>query len=298
MRCFNFAAAAVFIVAAPSDAQRVPGGDLLHYQVGSLAEAPSLALDTGDGFLNPAAILLTGGTRIRGTVVALNTGTDRGVSEQLAAVAFALPQDITVAFSAVHAAIDGIARTIADPEPVGRDIPYNTYVLSLSGAKQSLDHLTSGLSLRYRAGEVDGDRRATVGLDGGLILDHLFGHDIRAGASSFLWGLGARSSDDATFSGAVDARVIGDTTRQARIGYSYTVGDGASTGHYLFASGRYARWIVRAGIARTSAYGADDTALRLALGVRYARYTVGLSREESAGGFDPTYQFVLTGTFK
>jgi len=32
--------------------------------------------------------------------------------------------------------------------------------------------------------------------------------------------------------------------------------------------------------------------------VRYARYTVGLSREESAGGFDPTYQVVLSGIFR
>jgi len=40
------------------------------------------------------------------------------------------------------------------------------------------------------------------------------------------------------------------------------------------------------------------SAIRLALGVRYARYTVGLSREESAGGFDPTYQFVLSGVFR
>jgi len=39
-------------------------------------------------------------------------------------------------------------------------------------------------------------------------------------------------------------------------------------------------------------------ALRVALGVRYARYTVGLSREDSAGGFDPTYQFALSGMFR
>ena len=45
-------------------------------------------------------------------------------------------------------------------------------------------------------------------------------------------------------------------------------------------------------------FGNNDTSIRLALGVRYARYTVGLSREESAGGFDPTYQFVLSGTFR
>ena len=74
--------------------------------------------------------------------------------------------------------------------------------------------------------------------------------------------------------------------------------DGAGRGHYVFASGRFVRWIARVGVARTSAFGHTDTALRLAIALRYARYTVGLSREESAGGFDPTYQFVLSGIFR
>ena len=132
-----------------------------------------------------------------------------------------------------------------------------------------------------------------------MLVDRVFGQDARIGVSSFLWGPGAGDSKDASFSGAFDARVVGgDSTRQARVGYSYTVADGASEGHYVFASGRYARWIARAGVARTSMFGANDTSLRLALGLRYARYTVGLSREESAGGFDPTYQFVLSGVFR
>jgi hypothetical protein len=299
MRCLNFAAIAAVLFARSGEGQRVPGRDLLHYPVGTLAEAPALALDTGDGFQNPAAIRLGDSTHLRGTAVALNTGTDRGVSAQLAAVSVALPQRITVGLSAARAAIDGIGRTVSDPQPIGRDIPYSTFVLSLSGARESLDHVTSGIALRYRTGQVDGDRRSTFGLDGGVLVDRVFGYDVRLGVSSFLWGPGAGDSKDASFSGAADARVIGaDSMRQARVGYSYTAADGASEGHYVFASGRYARWIVRAGIARTSLFGANDTALRLALGLRYARYTVGLSREESAGGFDPTYQFVLSGVFR
>ena len=299
MRCLNFAAAAALTVAARSEAQRVPGRDLLHYPVGTLAEAPSLALDSGDGFQNPAAIRMPAGTKIRGTAVALNTGTDRGVSAQLAAVSAALPQRITVGLSATRAAINGIGRTTTDPQPIGRDIPYSTFVLSLTGARQSLDHVTSGVALRYRTGEVDGLRRSTFGLDGGLLVEKVLGYDARIGVSSFLWGPGAGDSKDASFSGAFDARVIGrDSTRQARVGYSYTAADGASDGHYVFASGRFARWIARVGLARTTAFGTADTSLRLALGLRYARYTVGLSREESAGGFDPTYQFVLSGMFR
>ena len=299
MRRLNFAAAAALLVAAPSEAQRVPGRDLLHYPLGTLAEAPSLALDSGDGFQNPAAIRLPSDARARGTAVALNTGTDRGVSAQLAAVAAALPQRITVGLSAARAAISGIARTTTDPQPIGRDLPYNTFVLSLSAARQSIEQVTSGIAVRYRTGEVDGVRRSTFGLDGGVLVERVFGFDARLGVSSFLWGPGAGDSKDASFSAAVDSRVVGaDSTRQARVGYSFTAADGASNGHYVFASGRFSRWIGRVGLARTSAFGNSDTSLRLALGLRYARYTVGLSREESAGGFDPTYQFVLSGIFQ
>ena len=299
MRCLNFAATAAVLFTRIGEAQRVPGRDLLHYPVGTLAEAPALALDSGDGFQNPAAIRLGDSTHIRGTAVALNTGPDRGVGAQLAAVAVALPQGITIGLSAARAAIDGIGRTVSDPQPIGRDIPYSTFVLSLTGARRSIDHVTSGVAVRYRTGQVDGVRRSTVGLDGGLIAERLLGRDIRVGVSSFLWGPGAGDSKDAAFSAAADARVVGpDSVHQARVGYAYTAADGASEGHYVFASGRYARWIARAGISRTALFGARDTSLRLALGLRYARYTVGLSREESAGGFDPTYQFVLSGEFR
>ena len=299
MRCLHFAAGAAFAVASSGEAQRVPGRDLLSYPLGTLAEAPALATETGDGFQNPAAIRLTRGTSLRGTAVALHTGTDRGVSAQLAAVSVALPQEITVAFSAARAAIEGIGHTVEDPQPIGRDIPYSTLVLSLSGARQSIEHVTSGIAVRYRTGELDGIRRSTFGLDGGVVVDRLFGYDARVGIASFMWGPGADDSKEASFSAAADARVFGpDSTRQSRVGYSYTFDDGAAKGHYVFASGRYSRWIGRIGIAHSDVYGTADTSLRLALGLRYARYTVGLSREESAGGFDPTYQFVLSGTFR
>ena len=299
MRCLSFAAFAALLLPSPSNAQRVPGRDLLQYPLGTLAEAPALAVETGDGFQNPAAIRLPDGSFLRGTVVALNTGTDRSVSAQLAAVAVGLPQRITVAFSAARASITGIASTIEDPQPIGHDIPYSTLVLSLTGARRSLQHVTSGIAVRYRTGELDGLHRSTFGLDGGLLAERVFGYDARFGVSSFMWGPGADDSKDASFSTAVDARVFGpDSTRQARVGFSYTFDDAASAGHYVFVSGRYSRWIARAGVARTEAFGHHDTALRLALTLRYARYTVGLSREESAGGFDPTYQFVLSGTFR
>ena len=299
MRCLNFAAAVAILPIAASEAQRFPGRDLLDFPIGTLAEAPALALDSGDGFQNPAAIRLAEGTRARGTAIALNTGTDRGISSQLIAVAANVPGRFTVGLSAVHAGISGIAETADDPQPIGDDIPYSTFVVSLTGARESTRHITSGVALRYRTGEVDGVNRSTFGLDGGLLMERLFGLDARFGISSFMWGPGAGEGSDASYTGAVDLRVIGaDSTRQARLGYSYTSGEASAGGHYVFATGRYSRWIARVGVARTSAFGANDTSIRLALILRYARYTVGLSREESAGGFDPTYQFVLSGVFR
>lgn len=299
MRCLNFAAALAILPIAAVEAQRFPGRDLLDFPIGTLAEGPALALDTGDGFQNPASIHLAEGTRARATAIALNTGTDRGVSSQLLSVAANLPSRFTVGVSAVHAGISGIAPTADDPQPIGDDIQYNTFVVSLTGARESSGHITSGVAVRYRTGEVDGVSRSTFGLDGGLLIDRLFGLDARFGVSSYMWGPGAGEGSDASYSGAVDTRVIGaDSTRQARLGYSYTAGEAAAGGHYLFATGRYSRWIARVGVARTSAFGASDTSLRLALVLRYARYTVGLSREESAGAFDPTYQFVLSGVFR
>ncbi len=299
MRCLNFAAAAAFLVASPSEAQRVPGRDLLHYPLGTLAEPSALALDTGDGFQNPAGVQLPTDARFRATAVALNTGTDRGVSAQIAAFAVALPEEITVALSAAHASISGIAATLDDPQPVGRDVPYNTFVVSLTGSRRSLRHVTSAVAVRYRAGEVDGVRRSTFGLDGGVVADRVLGLDARVGVSSYLWSPGSGGTEDASFSVAGDAKVVGpDSLHQARLGYGYTFAEGASDGHYLFATGRMSRWVARVGVARSDPYGHRETTVRLALGLRYARYTVGLSREESAGGFDPTYQVVLSGIFR
>ena len=152
MRCLNFAAALAILPIAAVEAQRFPGRDLLDFPIGTLAEAPALALDSGDGFQNPAAIRLHEGTRARGTAIALNTGTDRGVSAQLLSVAANLPSRFTVGLSAVHAGIGGIAPTADDPQPVGDDIPYSTFVVSLTGARESSGHITSGIALRYRTG--------------------------------------------------------------------------------------------------------------------------------------------------
>ena len=122
-------------------------------------------------------------TRIRGTAVALNTGTDRGVERSAGRRRPSrFRSDITVGFSAVHAAINGIGRTVNDPQPIGRDIPYSTFVLSLSGARRSLEACHVGRRRSIPNGRNPTARAdQTFGLDGGLLVDRVFGYDARVG---------------------------------------------------------------------------------------------------------------------
>ena len=299
MRCLNFAVVASVLVTSPTDAQRVPGRDLLQYPIGALAEPQGLALDAGDGFQNPASVLLPVGTRLRASVTALNTGREQGLAGQLATVAIAIPQGATVAISAARASVEDIGFTEVNPEPIGRDVPYSTFVLSLVAARRTLEHLSSGLAVRYRAGELEGTRRSTVGLDAGLVLEEVLGYDARIGVSSFLWSPGGGGERETSISGAADARVFGpDSLRNARVGYAYTYAERLPREHFLFAAGRLSRLTARAGVARTTGFGEHLTRLRLGIGLRYARYHVILSREDSPDGFAPTYQFSLNGLFR
>ena len=116
MRCLNFAAVAALLYAEPDATRNAFPAATCCISRRDAGRGPALAVELGDGFQNPAAIgLPRRRPEYRGTAVALNTGTDRGVSAQLAAVAVGLPQRITVGFSAARAAINGIGHTIADP---------------------------------------------------------------------------------------------------------------------------------------------------------------------------------------
>ena len=66
----------------------------------------------------------------------------------------------------------------------------------------------------------------------------------------------------------------------------------------VHASARTRMFELRGGLARQSAYGFSTTRLRLGLGLRYARYLVGVAREEGTAGLGSTYQFLLTTVFR
>ena len=295
MRCMTFAFVLGVTSAGALSAQGIPGRDLLEFPIGALAEAPALAIASGDGFRNPASVMLVPGARGRISVGSLITGSEQGVTAQLLGVAVAVPRATTVGLSVVRASVDGIVRTEEDPQASGGDVPYNTIVLSATGARRSRGNTTIGLAVRYRSGLLDASRQNALGLDGGVIVDSLVGRDVRVGLSSFLWRPGTGDGDETAVAAAVDGHVFGsDSTASGRVGYSYTYSDRLLREHFVFASGRLGVWEGRGGIARASAFGDQATRVRLGIGLHYARYTVGVAREDNSSGLSPTYQFTLT----
>lgn len=295
MRHMIFGVATATLGAASLPAQEVPGRDLLLFPVGTLAEAQALATSAGISFWNPAAGVLDDSSRARGTVAALSTPADQGVSLQLLDVAARLPAGVTASLSAVHGTVNGLVRTTDSPLG-GGEVPYGTWVLS-AGVSRRQDRVTVGLAARHRTGRVDALRRGSLGLDAGVIAVGLLGIDARLAASSFLWRPASTPEERTTYSVAADARVWGaDAYHQVRGGYAYGLTESLAREHYLFASGRWDGLEVRAGIAEARAFGTETHRLRLGLGLHRARYLVGVAREEGGAGLDAFYQFTLSAT--
>jgi hypothetical protein len=297
MRRNEFCALCILLVAAPAGAQQIPGRDLLEFPLGSLAEGAALALMSGDGFRNPAAILLPEGVRARLSASSLTTGADQGVEAQLLGVAYALPRRTSIGLSLARAAVDGIVRTDTDPQSVGGSVPYNTIVVSALVAHRPLPHVRVGGTLRYQHGEIDTERRGGVGLDGGLIVDSLTRLDARIGVSSFLWQPASGVDQRPALNAAVDLRLIGvDSVSTLRAGYGFTTTSGMAREHFVSAAGRIGVLEGRVGVARTSVASNTTTRPRFAVGLRHARYLVAVAREDSRIGLSPVYHFTLSAT--
>jgi len=300
MRPFTFAAVLCGTVVSWSRAQAVPGRDLLDFPIGTVAEAPAIAVQSADGLRNPAAAALRPGVRIRLSAGALITPQDQGVAAQLVSGAAALPGELTAALSVVRATVSDIVRTGSDPRSIGADVSYGTTVYSAVATRRTKEFLSTGVAVRYRVGQLDQDRRAALGVDGGVLAEGLFGRDVRLGVSTFLWRPGApTTSDRPTFSAAGDFRAAGrDERRELRAGYGVAYTPSATSEQYLFGSGRAGPLEARAGLARAVRFGDASWRLRLGVGLHHARYALGIAREEAGAGLDPTYQFTLSSAYK
>lgn len=298
MRPLMFAAIIGAVASSPLRAQDVPGRDLLEFPVGTLAEAPVLAVHFGGGDWNPAAVVLPTATRARFGAATLRTPADQGVTAQVAFGAFAIGSATTLGLSVIRASVQDLLRTEFDPRTIGGEIPYTATVASVTAGRRYQD-LSVGISLRYRLGELDGFRRQAAGMDAGLMTERVLGRDIRIAASTFLWRPAHQSDDRPRYSAGVDARLLGtDSILVTRGGYAYSRSGDASEDHYLFVSTRYGPWIGRGGMVSTTAYGHTGWRPRLGLGVQYARWSVGFAREENGAALGPTYQFMLSSVIK
>ena len=284
---------------SPLAAQGVPGRDLLELPIATVAEAPVLATLAGDGLWNPATIRLRNGSRLRLTGASLEGPPDQGVSAQLVAAAYSPRPRTTFGVAVFRAAVSDLIHTEDDPQSIGGEIPYRTLLASVTVARRTTEHVTMGVSVRYRYGELDGARSGSIGLDGGLIADGLRWRDARLAASTLLWRPASDAAERTRFSAGADLRVAGtDSLREARAGYAGAITEQLSREHYVFAAGRYGSVEARAGTLRLSAYGNADWRLRVGVGLHRGRYLVGVAREETGAGLRATYAFTLTSTME
>ena len=297
MRRIIFAVVVLGSVPAAARAQRVPARDLLDLPLGTLAEPVALAGTVGDGLWNPATTTLPASTRARIAVAALTTPDAQGVGAQAFSAVVAAPTRTAVGIGVARASMRDIQRTGSDPQTLG-EISYNTTVASASAAHQ-WRWIAAGTAVRYRTGEIGMRRRATLGVDAGVIGHVPRTNDLRIAVSTYMWTFGATREDRPALTAATDVRLAGTTElRELRTGYSVVATRGLGRDDYLHLGGRSGRWMLRGGVLRATAYDVVTWGSRLGVGLQHARYTVGFSREERDTGLPPSYQFTLTTSFK
>jgi hypothetical protein len=299
MRRILFGVAICGVAAARGVAQQVPGRDLLEFPIGAIVEPAALGRATIGGLWNPASTVLPEGTRLRIGVAALNAPADQAVSAQLLGFSAALPRDVSASVSVVRAAVGDIVRTDTDPQSIGNEVPYHTTLLSVGLARRTQRFLTTGVAVRYRVGQLDLRRADALGVDGGLLAEGFLPRDVRVGASTFLWSPAGQSEERPTYSTAADLRLAGTSPRnEVRAGYGFSYTERSGEEHYVFGSARRAGLEARGGIARAQRFSEPEWRLRLGVGVYYARYALGIGREEGGAGLPPTYQFTLNTAIK
>jgi len=279
-------------------AQPVPARDLLEFPLGAIFEPPALAGEPGAGLWNPATLALPTGERYRIGVASLAAGTSQGADGQLLSGAMRRASGTTVGLSVARAAVGGLVRTDSDPQSVGT-IPYHTMLVSLGVAREVVPHVTAGTAVRWRSGRADQRTGDALAADFGAVLHDLPWRNARVALSSFLWRPGREIEDRPAVLVAADLRVAGsDRTREVRVGYTESAVNRGARDRGLFASGRLDRLEARAAFVRGAAGSGTVSRFRSGLALHYARYVVGIAREEGISGLGPVYQFTLSTLIK
>lgn len=286
--------ALVTTLASAAAAQPVPARDLWAFPLGAVLEPAALAGGAGAALWNPASIALAPAERLRLSVATLATGAAQGVEAQALSAALRRTSGTTVSLSLARSAVASLVRTETDPQALG-EVPYASLLGSVAVARPLMPHLTGGVAVRWREGRADREVRYAVAADLGLVADFPAMRGTRLALSSFLWRPGREVDDRPALVGAVDTRVLGGIpAREARVGFARqgVVRGGVEQGPFV--AGRLDALEVRAALLRSNDAGRTLQRIRSGVALHFARYTVGVAREEGAVGLGPLYQFSLT----
>ncbi|MEP6763387.1 MAG: hypothetical protein ABJB66_03700 [Gemmatimonadaceae bacterium] len=277
-------------------AQPIPARDLWQFPLGAVLEPAAFATEAGTGLWNPASMAMQPGMRFRFGVAKLSA--TQGVDGYLLGAAWRSPSGTSYGLSLARAGVDGLVRTEGDPTSAGT-IAYSTTLISATIARQIVPHVTMGMSARYRDGRTDQEDGSAIAGDVGVVIDSLPWHSIRFAASSFLWRPGREHDDQPVFLSSIDGRVLPqETGPNIRLGYQRNVVKSGLVEHGPFASARVDLLEVRGAYVMTRVYGHSNTRLRSGIALHFARYAVGLGREEGVSGLGPLYQFTLSSFVK
>lgn len=266
----------------------------MRFPIGYLDRPAALRTDLGADLGNPANVSFTDSSRARLGVAAIQTPSDQGVSAHLISVSVALRGRLAAGLTVARISVDDLFRTDTDPQTFGREFSYGTTLYSATIARRNAGGFSAGLAARYRRGELGDERSGALGLDAGVLAEHLPFLDASAGLASFLWRPGGDTDDPPTVNAAFDARAFGsDEKRQVRAGLAVSIIDRHKRERFVFGSARYGIWEGRAGLNRADAFGVQEWRGRLGFLLRFGRYVVGVAREENGAGLAPNYQFTL-----
>ncbi|MEP6780251.1 MAG: hypothetical protein ABJC26_10200 [Gemmatimonadaceae bacterium] len=261
-----------------------------------MLEPAAIAAEAGTGIWNPASMAMPPGMRFRFGVAKLSA--TQGVDGYLLGGAWRSSTGTSYGLSLARAGVDGLVRTEGDPTSVGT-IAYSTTLISASVARQVVPHVTMGMAARYRDGRTDQEDGSAIAGDVGILIDSLPWHSIRVAASSFLWRPGRERDDQPVFLSSIDARLLPhETGPNVRLGYQRNVVKAGSVEHGPFASVQVELLEVRGAYVMTRVFGHANSRLRTGIALHYARYSVGIGREEGVSGLAPLYQFTLSSSVK
>jgi hypothetical protein len=292
-----FALLALF-AGRPAMGQSVPGRDLLSFPLGLNAESPAFGTIAGLGFWNPASVVVPDDARLRLAVATMSAPADLAISAQLATVGWRWRHGLTIGASVASASVTDLLRTDSDPQSLGDEIPYSTFVYSLLIARR-VGPVTAGMALRARDGRLDDVRRHAVSLDGGIITRGFTTRDVRFAASTFLASPFGSRREAASVLAGFDGRLAGrDTARTVRAGISAMATDGQAREAFAHVAARYGRIDGRVGAARVTIHGRVNWHPRLGLAFHHRGYVIAVAREESANNLSSTYQFSLSSVLR